>query len=101
VPIIIANPQELIIADAYSYDVAMSTEGSLNDGGTQVNLWGQNLCGFLATSAVDFALAHNVSAAVLDTTAWVPSAIAGTDRYTQAANVQASSASSASGLPIS
>ncbi len=99
-PLIIANPSELIIGDAYQYDVAMSTEGSLNDGGTQVNLWGQNLVGYLATSAVDFALAHNVSAAVLNAAGWTSTPAAGTDRYTQAANVQASTASSAVGGPI-
>jgi HK97 family phage major capsid protein len=93
--IYLVKPQHLIVGDAYSYDVQMSDTGSFSDGGTQVNLWGEQKVAFLATSAIDFAVEHDVSAAILTATGWTSAAGAmlGTDRYTQAASTSHSSAS--------
>lgn len=92
----LVKPENLIVADAYQYDVQMSSEGSFNDGGTQVNLWGEQKVAFLATSAIDFATEHDVSAAILTATGWTTSGgiVAGADRYTQASATTTSSASS-------
>lgn len=98
-PIFLVKPEHLIVADAYQYDIQMSSEGSFNDGGTQVNLFGEQKVAFLATSAIDFATYHDVSTAILTASGWTTSAgvIGGTDRYTQAASSTTSSASSVNG----
>lgn len=95
-PIYMVKPSQLIIADAYQYDVQMSGEGSFNDGGTQVNLWGEQKVAFLATAAWDFAMEHDVSVALLNATGWTTAAggMAAKDRYTQASSQTTSSASS-------
>lgn len=95
-PIYMVKAPQLIIADAYQYDVQMSGEGSFNDGGTQVNLWGEQKVAFLATAAWDFAMEHDVTCAILNATGWTTSAggMAAKDRYTQASSQTTSSASS-------
>ncbi len=95
--IVLMKPSHAIIGDAYRWAISMTTDGSFLDGATQVNTFGQDLVAFKATNANDFALMHNVSAAVLQATNWsLGYTAAGQDSYTgQAADVAGSSASSA------
>lgn len=94
--IILVKGDDCIIGDAYRFAISMTTEGSFIDSSTQVNTFGQDLVAFKATNAVDFALKHDVSAAVLQANNWSLNNIATHDFYNQAANTSASSASSAS-----
>ncbi len=97
-PIILACAEDVIIGDSFRFAISMTTEGSFVDTGTQVNTFGQDLVAFKATSAIDFALKHDVSAAILNANSWALTTVAGIDSYTaQAANTTGSYASSASG----
>ena len=95
-PLICAKPTQLIVGEAYRYDIQMSTEGSLNDNGTQVNLFGQQLVAWLIASAIDFAMEHDVSASVLNTFGWVKGPVqTGFDQYATTPNLPGTTASSA------
>jgi HK97 family phage major capsid protein len=95
--IVLVKPSHMIIGDAYRWAISMTTDGSFIDGSTQINTFGQDLVAFKATNANDFALKHNVSAAVLQASAWsLGYTAAGQDSYVgQAADTAGSSASSA------
>jgi HK97 family phage major capsid protein len=94
--IILVNPTDLIIGDSYRYAISMTTEGSFMDGGTQVNPFGQDLIAWKASNSIDFAMKHDVSAAVLQATGWTLGyTSAGKDSYIQAPDTDPSLASSA------
>ena len=93
--LVMLKPEHMIIGDAYNYDLQISDQGSFNDGGTQVNLFGEQKVAFLGTAAIDFAVMHNVSAAVLQTSGWVnTSNVAASSYYAGDTSNTTSSASS-------
>ena len=95
-PIILAAPRYLIIGDAYSYDMDISTQGSLVDGATQVNLWGIDAVGYKISAAHDFNIMHDRAAAVLNAAGWTSNSAqsAGFGYYNQAQSNTISGASS-------
>ena len=69
-PILMVQPDELIIGDAYRYGMSMTDTASFVDGSTQINAFGQDLLAWKVTNAHDFAMMHDVSAAVLKADGW-------------------------------
>lgn len=92
--VILVKGSDVIIGDSFQFAVSMTTEGSFVDGGSQINAFGQDLVAWKCTGAVDLALKHDVSAAVIQASGWSLNNIAGQDSYIQTASTAHSTASS-------
>lgn len=96
--IFLVKPSHMRVGDKGDYDISMTTEGSFMDGDQLVNPFPEQKAAFLGTAYNDFALDHDVSAAVLTAKGWTMAAgrVAGRDRYDeQPASTEGSHASSA------
>ncbi|MCO6414808.1 phage major capsid protein [Siccirubricoccus sp. KC 17139] len=96
--VILACVDDLVVGDAYRLDVSVTTEGSWVESSNNINAFSRDLIGIKATNAVDFALRHDVSAAVITATNWTLGTafnVAGRQFYTQALNTADTTASAA------